>query len=107
MSQLPFPDNTFDLVTAVETQYYRPDLGNDMKEVRRVLKPGGTLVISAESYQGGRFDNVKGMAMKLLRTTRLSVNDHRELFATAGYTDIQTFEEKNKGWFCGMGQKTS
>src|SRR5262249_3565450 len=45
VSQLPYPENKFDLVTAVETQYYWPDLPNDMREVLRVLKPGGTLLI--------------------------------------------------------------
>jgi ubiquinone/menaquinone biosynthesis C-methylase UbiE len=43
VSQLPFPDKKFDLVTAVETQYYWPDLPNDMREILRVLKPGGNV----------------------------------------------------------------
>src|SRR5215813_8806691 len=50
VSQLPFPDSSFDLATAVETQYYWPDLVNDMKEVRRVLKPGGHFAVIAETY---------------------------------------------------------
>ena len=41
VSQLPFPDNKFDLVTAIETQYYWPNLVEDMREVLRVLQPGG------------------------------------------------------------------
>jgi len=105
VSQLPFPDNKFDLVTAVETQYYWPDLVNDMREILRVLKPGGRLVIIAENYKGGRFDKVLGVAMRLLRSTRLGLDEHRELFSTAGYVDVQLFEEQNKGWFCGIGQK--
>lgn len=47
VSQLPFSDNKFDLVTAVETQYYWPDLDKDMEEILRVLKPGGTLIVIA------------------------------------------------------------
>jgi ubiquinone/menaquinone biosynthesis C-methylase UbiE len=43
VSQLPFPGNKFDLVTAVETQYYWPDLPNDMREILRVLGPGGNV----------------------------------------------------------------
>lgn len=53
VSQLPFPDNKFDLATAVETQYYWPDLEGDMREILRVLKPGGRLVVIAEFYKGG------------------------------------------------------
>ena len=105
VSQLPFPDNKFDLVTAVETQYYWPDLVNDMREILRALKPGGTLIVIAESYKGGRYDKLQWMAMRLLRSTRLGVDEHRELFSTAGYTDVQIFEEPNKGWICGIGRK--
>src|SRR5262245_41265369 len=105
VSQLPFPDDKFDLVTAVETQYYWPDMVKDMKEILRVLKPGGTLIVIAESYKGGRYDKLQGLGMGLLRSTRLSVDEHRELFSTAGYTDVQMFEERNKGWICGIGRK--
>jgi SAM-dependent methyltransferase len=105
VSQLPFPDAKFDLVTAVETQYYWPDLVKDMQEILRVLKPGGTLVVIAESYGKARYDMVQGPVMKLLRSANLSVEEHRELFAKAGYTDVQTFEERSKSWFCGVVRK--
>jgi SAM-dependent methyltransferase len=105
VSQLPFPEGKFDLVTAVETQYYWPDLVADMKEILRVLKPGGTLMVIAESYEKGKYEMVQGPVMKLLRSANLGVEEHRELFAKAGYTDIQTFEERSKSWFCGVGKK--
>ena len=56
VSQLPFSDNFFDLITAVETHFYWPKLPADMREVSRTLKPGGALVIVAEVYKGGKFD---------------------------------------------------
>lgn len=105
VSRLPFPDHQFDLVTAVETQYYWPDLPNDMREIRRVLKPGGTLLIIAETYKGGRYDWLKGPVMKALRSTFLSIKEQRELFAAAGYTKIEVFEERAKGWMCAIGSK--
>ena len=104
VSQLPFGEGSFDLATAVETQYYWPDLVNDMKEVRRVLKPGGRLVVIAETYKGGRSDKFKAPAMKLLSSSHLSANDQRELFASAGYDDVQIMEHK-KGWICATGRK--
>lgn len=105
VSQLPFPDDKFDLVTAIETQYYWPDLVKDMREILRVLKPGGALIVIAESYKHGRFDNLQQPIMKLLRSTELSVDEQKELFSTVGYTDIQIFEEQNKGWICAIGRK--
>src|SRR5262249_26407915 len=38
VAALPFADGTFDLVTAVETHYYWPDLPASMREIFRVLK---------------------------------------------------------------------
>lgn len=105
VSKLPFADDTFDLVTAVETQYYWPDPGEDMREILRVLKPGGKLVIIAETYKGGRYDFFKWPVMWLLRSSHLSVNDHRDLFSRAGYTGIEIFEERKKGWLCAVAAK--
>lgn len=105
VSQLPFADNQFDLVTAVETQYYWPDLPKDMGEILRVLKPGGRLIVIAEHYGGGKFDSLQRPAMKLLRSSLLSLEDHRTLFSNVGYVEVRIFEEKTKGWFCGVGRK--
>jgi SAM-dependent methyltransferase len=81
VSRLPFAADKFDLVTAVETQYYWPDLVNDMRQVLGVLKPGGTLVVIAESYRKGAKDWLHGPAMKLVRSANLSVAEQRELCA--------------------------
>jgi len=105
VSQLPFPDNTFDLVTAIETQYYWPDLKGDMREILRVLKPAGRLVVIAEMYKGGKYDRLKWPVMWLLRSSHLSVNDHRELFSSAGYGNAEIFEETNRGWICATATK--
>jgi SAM-dependent methyltransferase len=105
VSQLPFPDNKFDLVTAVETQYYWPSLLEDMREILRVLRPGGKLIVIAEMYKGGKYDTLKWPVMWLLRSSHLSVSDHRELFSKAGYTDVEIFEEAAKGWICAIGSK--
>ena len=106
VSKLPFPDSQFDLITAIETQYYWPDLPGDLREILRVLKPGGKLVVIAESYKTGRFEWVEGPLMRvLLGTSRLSPADQRELFANGGYVDVRISEERNRGWICVVGTK--
>jgi len=35
----------------------------------------------------------------------LDIDEHREVFAKAGYSDVQVFEERDKGWICGVGRK--
>ena len=108
MSQLPFADQMFDLVVAAETHYYWPDLNADMREVLRVLKPGGALIIIAEAYKGGKYDRLLQNLERLrgiMNYAHLSVSDHRELFTKAGYSDVQVFEEYGKGWLCATGRK--
>ena len=43
---LPFPDDTFDDVTASLVLHYLEDWGPALAELRRVLKPGGRLIVS-------------------------------------------------------------
>jgi len=107
VSQLPFPDNMFDLISAVESHFWWPNLPGDMCEVFRVTNPGGTLIFIAEVYKGAN-TTVSKLAEKYASRTGmklLSVDEHRELFASAGYSNVQVIEERAKGWICAMGRK--
>ena len=48
VESLPFRDGFFDVVTAFETTYFWPELQAGLTEIRRVLSPGGRLVIANE-----------------------------------------------------------
>lgn len=106
VSSLPFTADFFDAVTAIETLYYWADVPNDLREVLRVLKPGGHLVVVMESYKGGRNDWLLGPVMGLIGSNRLSADDYRALFHGAGYMEIELFEEPANGWICIIGQKS-
>jgi ubiquinone/menaquinone biosynthesis C-methylase UbiE len=107
VSRLPFHTDTFELVTAVETHFWWPDLPGGVGEIRRVLKPGGTLVIIAEIYKGAATRTAKLVEKYAPRTGMkvLSPDEHRNLLADAGYSDVKIVEEASKGWICGIGKK--
>ena len=106
VSRLPFADRMFDLVTAVETHFYWPDLPNDLREIRRVLKPGGTVALIVEAYKGGKHARAIQMfadAMSPLGYSHLDVTEHRDLLVQAGFADTQVVEDYDRGWLCAVG----
>ncbi|MFN2185259.1 MAG: class I SAM-dependent methyltransferase, partial [Anaerolineae bacterium] len=105
VSSLPYPDALFDLVTAIESHYFWPDLVNDMNEVLRVLKPGGTLVLMGGEYRGGKYDQRNGRWVELGDMAYHSIDEFERLFRRVGYTEVRVLEEAGKGWMCGIGRK--
>jgi SAM-dependent methyltransferase len=105
VAALPFPDGAFDIVTAVETHYYWPDLPANVREIFRVLKPGGTFVLIAEVYRGGPSRLFNQIVMPLLRTALLSDAEHRDLLTQAGFADVATEHVPGKNWICATGRK--
>jgi SAM-dependent methyltransferase len=105
VAALPFPDHTFDIVTAVETHYYWPDLPANVREVLRVLKPGGRFVLIAETYRGGPFRLLYGVVMPLLRAAYLSDEEHRNLLIEAGFTEVATQHRSGKNWILASGRR--
>jgi len=74
---------------------------------RASSRPGGRVVLIAESYRTGTVDLGHRLAMMLLRAPHLTVDEHREWFSSAGFSDVQVFEERGKRWICVTGTRPS
>ena len=87
--KLPYEDEKFDLVTAVETVYFWPHLPDCLKEVRRVLKQGGKFAILVEVVDSdSTWTNVvEGM-------TAYSPEDLKKLLDEAGFTQTEIHRKK-------------
>ncbi len=79
-SQLPFPDNTFDAVTCLEALEFMPDADQVLREIIRVLQPGGILMttnrigkearwLPGRTYSSETFEeNLKDLSLEMVRT---------------------------------------
>lgn len=100
VSRLPFATGTFDVITAIETHYYWPDLVQDLREVRRVLRSEGRVALVVESYAGKRLRRGDALAMRVLATRLLSAQEHAGALRAAGFIEIQLHEHPTNGWLC-------
>ena len=89
VEKLPYKDGMFDLVTAVETVYFWPNLSECLKEVRRVLKPGAQFAIMVEVVDANSMwmNVVEGM-------TAYSPEELKQLMENAGFHDVVSFSKK-------------
>ena len=87
VSNLPFDDNTFDIITAIKTVFFWPDLENDFKEVKRVLKPGGLFAIIVD-YNGANGKKVMKFAEKLLEMDPKKDVDYTNLLLEVGFSEV-------------------
>lgn len=47
---IPFPDNTFDAAVALATMHHTEDPEYYLSELKRVIKPGGSIILIEEMY---------------------------------------------------------
>ena len=85
VAKLPFPGDTYDLVTAVETVYFWPDIRSAFQEIFRVLKPQGVFAILNEGSDPEQcnWPSVDGF-MRIYRPEELT-----ELLKKAGFQEIK------------------
>jgi ubiquinone/menaquinone biosynthesis C-methylase UbiE len=105
VSDLPFPDDTFDLATAFETTIFWPSLADDLREVRRVLKPGGTLLIANEAYADAKFEERNAKWARLASFQLQTPEETRQCLVEAGYVQVEIVTDPDRNWIAAMAQK--
>jgi len=105
VSSLPLSDNTFDLVTAFEACYFWPDLVHDLQEIKRVLRPGGTLLLVNEVYEHDAFRERNKRWAAWADMQIHSPLDYRGFLTEAGYGTIEIHEVIARNWIAAVGRK--
>jgi ubiquinone/menaquinone biosynthesis C-methylase UbiE len=99
VSSMRFSDGAFGLITAFESHYFWPDFRNDLKEVHRVTKQNGQLLIVGTVYKNKKYDRRNKRFVDAIGMTYLSIEEFKDILEGVGYSEVDALEEKNKGWF--------
>lgn len=105
VSDLPFADETFDKIFSIESYYFWPDLANDLKEIRRVLKPGGKVFITADIHHRDDLPEKVEYYVRLLNMTNLTFQQFHDALTAAGFTDVTVHGKDGEEWMCGEGTR--
>lgn len=82
LTALPFEDGAFDAVIASHVLEHIPDDRGAMREIRRVLKPGGVgLLMVPEATDGHGTDEDPSIADRRIRVERFGQEDHVRLYS--------------------------
>ncbi len=95
VSNLPFEDNTFDVITAIKTVFFWPDLVNDFKEVKRVLKPDGIFAIIVD-YNGANGKKMMEFAERLLEMDPKNDIETTYILLDAGFREVTSYIRNTK-----------
>jgi len=85
-SSLPWADNEFTVVAAIEVFFFLNETEKTLKEIFRILKPGGRLIIEMAFNKDDGVDHkkhIKKMNLKLY-----SGEEMKKLLKKAGFDDI-------------------
>lgn len=105
VEKIPFENDKFDVISAVETIYFWPNLIENFKEVKRVLKPSGKLVIICEMYSS---ENFKERNDEFVAISDMEIHTPEELkliLEKAGYNNIKIDLMEDRNWLCCVCEK--
>jgi ubiquinone/menaquinone biosynthesis C-methylase UbiE len=103
VDSLPFSDDMFDLVIAVESCYFWPDLINSLKEIRRVLKTGGSVMLVNAMYRHERFEKRNSKWATVGKFTYYRPEEFGGFLRDAGYSSVRIEVLENKNWIAAIG----
>lgn len=99
---LPFKDESFDMVTCTDSFHHYPHPENVLAEIKRVLNPKGTLLI-ANPWAPTPFRQLVNMYMRLFskggNVKLYSKNDIHKLLNNSGFKNIKWEPIKDKNAF--------
>ncbi len=102
---LPYEDNSFDVITTVESFYFWPNPQESLKEVYRVLKPEGQFLLISEVYNHEGLTEEQRANIAAYKMNNPTMDEFEKLFAAAGFEKTVIHIHSKEGWIAIEGKK--
>ncbi|PJI06859.1 MULTISPECIES: class I SAM-dependent methyltransferase [Clostridium] len=100
VEKMPFENDKFDIITAVETIYFWPNILENFKEVNRILKPNGVFAIICEMYSSEKFKERNDELIAASNMNLYTPDELKNLLKDAGFNNISIDSIEEKNWLC-------
>jgi ubiquinone/menaquinone biosynthesis C-methylase UbiE len=101
-----FKDVFFDLVTAIETYYFWPNLVEAFQEIKRVLKKGGYLLIISEMVKDGVYEVENAEIIAKTNVHLLPLLEIQRILVSVGYCNVLVYRKRKSAWNAILAQKS-
>ena len=98
VEKMGFPDEFFDLVTAFETYYFWPRLPDAFREIKRVLKPAGNLLMVNEMIKNGVYEIENAEMIAKAHVRLLPLQKIQSILQSVGFGDVKAFTKAGSPW---------
>lgn len=100
-----FKDGLFDLVTAIETYYFWPNLSDAFREIKRILKKGGYLLIISEMIKDGAYEVENAEIIAKTQVHLLPLEEMEKILYSVGYSTVKVYGKRKSKWNVIVAQK--
>lgn len=105
VEKMGFPNDYFDLVTAFETYYFWDSFPDALKEIKRVLKSGGKLLLVNEMVQDGVYEVTHAKLIEETHVRLIPLEEIQKVMHSVGFADVQIITIAESPWNAVLAQK--
>jgi SAM-dependent methyltransferase len=100
-----FRDDFFDLVTAIETYYFWPNLAGAFVEIKRVLKKEGWFLVISEMIKDGLYEVENAEIIFKTHVQLVELEEMQKMLYSAGFSRVKIHRKRKSFWNAVLAQK--
>jgi len=100
-----FKEDFFDLVTAIETYYFWPNLAETFLEIKRILKNEGYLLIISEMIKDGVYEVENAEIIAKTQVHLVPLVEMERMLYSAGFSSVKIYRKRKTDWNAILAQK--